>query len=320
MMPRNRLSSLLLAAGLLMLSACGPSDGPAPDEQAAADAGPAAGADEAAAGERLDAVLAAQPTAVRARYPYRHPKETLRFFRIEPGMSVVEVLPGGGWYSKILLPYLGSDGRLIGADYAIDMWPKFGFYDDEALAAKAQWTETWPAQAGDWAGEDGAAVAAFNLGELPAGLAGSADAMLMVRALHHLARFEDAGGYLTEALASAREVLRAGGLVGVVQHRAPADAPDDWADGSAGYLKESFVIDRFEAAGFELVARSEINSNPQDEPTPEDIVWRLPPTLMTSQDNPDAMAAFEAIGESDRMTLLFRKPAAGGQTGVAQLD
>src|SRR5512134_710260 len=78
--------------------------------------------------ERLAAVLAAQPPEVQARYQWRHPRETLEFFGIAPGMTVVEALPGGGWYTKILLPYLGPQGSYIGADYAADMWPLFGFF------------------------------------------------------------------------------------------------------------------------------------------------------------------------------------------------
>jgi len=84
----------------------------------------------------LDTILAAQPDDVKARYQYRHPDQTLTFFGIEPGMTVVEALPGGGWYTKILLPLLGEEGTLIGADYALDMWPKFGFMNDEQLEAK----------------------------------------------------------------------------------------------------------------------------------------------------------------------------------------
>jgi predicted methyltransferase len=108
-------------------------------------------------------------------------------------------------------------------------------------------------------------------------------------------------------MAAIRGMLKADGLVGVVQHRAPESATDEWADGNNGYLKQSAVIDLFEKAGFELVASSEINANPRDKPGPEDDVWRLPPSLRTSKDNPELRDAMLAIGESDRMTLLFRK-------------
>ena len=131
-----------------------------------------------------------------------------------------------------------------------------------------------------------------------------------MRAMHNVSRFEDAGGYMTQAVSDAYRMLKPGGVVGVVQHRAPEGEPDEWAMGSNGYVKESRVIDAFEAGGFELLKTSEINANPKDVPRAEndDAVWRLPPTLGTSRDNPDLKAEMEAIGESDRMTLVFRKP------------
>ena len=111
----------------------------------------------------------------------------------------------------------------------------------------------------------------------------------------------------TQALAAVRGMLAPEGLVGVVQHRLPESAPAEGADGSRGYMKQSDVIAIFEEAGFELLASSEINANPKDRPGPEDVVWRLPPNLQGSKDDPEKRAAMEAIGESDRMTLLFRK-------------
>ncbi len=256
----------------------------------------------------LDAVLAAQPDEVQARYEWRHPKETLTFFGIEPGMTVVEGLPGAGWYSKLLIPYLGKDGYLIGANYAQSMWPLFGFFSQERIDEFKTWDTDWPAGAQEWRGEDGAEVSAFVFGSMPEDLEGTADAVLMIRAFHNLNRFEAEGEYMTHALRDIHNVLKTGGILGVVQHEAPAGNPDDWADGSAGYLKKDALIERIKAAGFEFVAESEVNQNPKDQPTADDIVWRLPPTLATSRENPELQAAMEAIGESNRMTLKFRKP------------
>jgi predicted methyltransferase len=263
-----------------------------------------AGADS----ERLATVLAAQPEETQARYPYRHPQETLEFFGIEPGMTVVEALPGGGWYTKILLPYLGSDGQLIGADYARDMYPLFGFFSEEQLKAKDTWSEDFVADAKEWAGDDGAPASAFVFGSMPDELKGTADAVLFIRALHNLARFEDEGAYLTAALRNAYDVLKPGGIMGVVQHYARDGMSDDWASGRNGYLKRDFLIERMEEAGFKLVAASGINANGKDQPTEEDIVWRLPPSLATSREDPELKAKMEAVGESNRMTLKFRKP------------
>jgi predicted methyltransferase len=277
----------------------------------ACDKAPSEGSDSATietSDNRLTAVLATQPDTVKARYKYRHPQGTLEFIGVAPGMVVVEVLPGGGWYSKILLPFLGKDGQLIGADYALDMYPKFNFYDDEYLAAKNTWISDWTAEAESWRDDDSASVSAFVLGSMSKQLAGTADAVLFIRALHNLNRFEDDGGYLTAALDDAYQALKPGGIVGVVQHRSSSQMPDEWANGSNGYLKERFLISRMEAAGFEFLAGSGVNANDRDQPSEEDFVWRLPPTLAGSNDDPERRAAMEAIGESNRMTLKFQKP------------
>jgi predicted methyltransferase len=258
--------------------------------------------------ERLASILAAQPDETQARYQYRHPQETLGFFGIAPGMTVVEALPGGGWYTKILLPYLGQEGSLIGADYSADMYPLFGFFSEEQLEAKKTWMEDFTADAQGWAGDEGANVSAFVFGSMPDEMKGQADAVLFIRALHNLARFEGEGSFLTTALQNAYDVLKPGGIAAVVQHQARDEMPDDFADGSHGYLKEGFVIAQMEKAGFEFVAASDINANEKDQPADADIVWRLPPSLATSRDNPELKAEMEAIGESNRMTLKFIKP------------
>ncbi len=267
------------------------------------------GMDAAMGAAALATVLAAQPEEVQARFVYRHPAETLAFFGIEPGMTVLEALPGGGWYSKILAPYLGTEGTLVGVDYDKSMFPLFGFMSDEQLAAKETWPEDWTETARGWFDTPVASIDAAQFGAMPAEAAGTLDAALFIRALHNMARFEDQGGFLTSAMAEVYTALKPGGVVGVVQHMAPEDAPDDWASGANGYLKKSFVIATLTDAGFELVDESSINENPNDQPTTEDRVWRLPPTLSGSKDNPELAAERTAIGESTRMTLKFRKPA-----------
>jgi len=258
--------------------------------------------------ERLAIVLAQQPDEVQARYAARRPAEILAFFGVEPGMTVVELLPGGGWYSKILLPYLGEDGKLIGVDYPIELFELFGFMNEAQMAAKETWAEDWTRTAEGWREPGDAAVAAFALGDMPEEMAGTADAVLMIRAMHNLARFEPQGGFLTSALQEIHAALKPGGIVGVVQHEARPDMPDDWASGDAGYLQRDFVIASFQGAGFELVDESDLLANPRDVPTVEDNVWRLPPNLRTSADDPALRAEMQEIGESHRMTLKFRKP------------
>ena len=257
---------------------------------------------------KLGKILNTKTDEVKARFGARHPQETLTFFGVKPGMTVVEALPGGGWYSKILLPYLGADGKLIGADYAADMFPLFGFFSEERIEAKKIWVKTWTAEAQMWRDDQSASIEAFQFGSMPQTMDASADAVVFIRALHNLARFEDKGGYLSKALADAKRVLKPGGIVGVVQHMVAETASDEWANGSKGYLKKSYVIAKMEQAGFEFVAASDINLNPNDQPTESDVVWRLPPSLATSRDNPELKEKLTAIGESNRMTLTFRKP------------
>ncbi len=256
---------------------------------------------------RLTEILAAQPDAVRSRYEYRHPQETLAFIGIKPGMSVVEVLPGNLWYTGILLPYLGESGTLTGADYPVALLANFPWMGEQRLAQKRIWVETWTAERNAARQDGDAAVAAFQLGSLPESMHGSADAVIFFRALHNLARFGEAG-YLQAALRNALDVLKPGGIVGVVQHRAPESATEDFAQGKNGYLKQSFVIAQLLAAGFEFVAASEINANPKDQPAAGDNVWRLPPSLRVQPDSDALREQMKAIGESDRMTLKFRKP------------
>lgn len=295
----------LLLGLIVSLAACDkPSEPAAVTEMAPVAAVP----ETISADMQLAEVLAAQPADAQARYPFRNPKETLTFFGVEPGMTVLEGLPGAGWYSKILIPYLGPDGHLVGADYAKSMFPLFGFFSDEFIADKETWVEDWTAGASAWYGDDGAKVSAFVFGSMPEDLAGTVDVALMIRATHNLARFEGDGEYLTKAASDLYTALKPGGVLGVVQHMAPDDKPDDWADGSGGYLKRDAVIAAYESAGFVYKGSTAINQNPSDMPGDDDVVWRLPPTLATSRDNPELQAEMNAIGESNRMTLKFEKP------------
>ncbi len=308
----------MMGAAALALAACA-QEAPEADEHAAPaetemSEGEAAGASQSAS-EKLAAVLEAQSDDTKARYQYRHPKETLEFLGVKPGMTVVDALPGEpGWWAPILVDYLGADGKLIGADYSMEMWPLFeGFATAEFLEKRQSWTDSYQAAASALGGEDSASVGAFVFGSAPAELAGTVDVVFMNRAAHHFNRLEG-GRFFTEALADIDMVLKPGGIVGVVQHRAPEDAPDDWANGDNGYVKQSQIIAVFENAGFELLDMSEVNANPKDQPTTDDFVWRLPPTLATSRDHEADEAQAElreqmlAIGETDRMTLKFRKP------------
>ncbi|MGB0906807.1 MAG: class I SAM-dependent methyltransferase [Maricaulaceae bacterium] len=295
-----RITTLLTTATFALLTGCATVD---------THGQPTLNTTSAANLEKLTTILDAKDPKVKARYNARHPAETLAFFEIEPGMTVVEALPGGGWYTKILSPYIGNKGTVIGVDYALDMWPEFGGFADEAFIEKKKtWPTDWVEGTKQWNTQAGANIQAFTFGNRNTDMDGKVDSVLFIRALHNLARFEDKGGFLTGAIADTFAMLKPGGTVGIVQHTAPENNDDAWANGSNGYLKQSAVITAFQTAGFELKAKSDINANPKDQPTTDDMVWRLPPTLGTSADNPELKAKMEAIGESNRMTLLFQKP------------
>jgi len=308
------LKTLFLTGAALTLAACGNSASDVTKAATDAASDVATSAKTAMTSKvdsaRLETILAAQPDAAKARYDARNPQKTLEFFGIAPGMTVVEALPGGGWYSKILVPYLGNEGHLVGVDYSINMWSEFGgrLSSPEFIESKKTWAAEWVDGAQAWRADSDGQISAFTFGARDASMDGQADAVLFIRALHNLARFEEQGGYLSAALADTKALLKSGGIVGVVQHQGPEANDDDWAKGNNGYLKKSQVIAAFEAAGFELVKESAINENPKDIPSNEDIVWRLPQSLSTSRDDAELRAKMEAIGESNRMTLLFKKP------------
>ena len=260
----------------------------------------------ALASPNLEQIVESRAAEVKQRDMYRHPTETIRFFRIEPGMNVAEALPGGGWYSKILAPYLGDQGALHGINYNDDMWVRFGFFSAEAIEQQIAATKKFPEQVAEYASAAPQSQG-FTFDTVPDSLASSVDRVLFIRALHNLNRFEEQAATMTNALEATRKLLKPNGLVGVVQHKAPEGHSDTWADGSNGYLKQSTLISIFEKAGFKLIDQSEVNRNNKDIPTEDDMVWRLPPTYFGSNDSAQQKAKMDAIGESDRMTLLFQK-------------
>lgn len=252
---------------------------------------------------RLDAVIAARSDADKERDASRHPKETVQFFGLEPGMTVVEVFPGSGWYTRVVAPYIGPRGKYCGANYSLVITEKMmGDRWAGAKAAQEAWVATYPAETKAKL-TDAPEICAYRIGSPPADLKAKVDAILFFRALHHLNRFDPAN--LDVAAAEAFSLVKPGGIVGVEQHRAPETASDAWAIGDAGYIKQSRAIEAFTKAGFVLEVSSEINANPKDQPTEQDVVWRLPPALAGPE---ETRAARAAIGKSDRMTLLFRKP------------
>jgi len=257
-----------------------------------------------AADADLQSILAARPAEDVARDVYRNPAETLAFFDVQPGMSVVETLPGRGWYTRVLVPYIGAGGTLYGAVYAIDLYQRvFGERWEQFSERIESFPQRFPGEAEAYS-DTPPEVDTFTIGQAPDALNGQLDRVLHIRSLHHLNRFEP--HLLDEAAAEAFALLKPGGIAGIVQHRAPESSSDQWAGGNNGYLKQSRVIEAFTGAGFVLDASSELNANPKDQPTEADRVWRLPPSLRVDDDA--VREANLAIGESDRMTLRFVKP------------
>ncbi|MGF1463387.1 MAG: class I SAM-dependent methyltransferase [Maricaulaceae bacterium] len=235
----------------------------------------------------------------RVRDEFRHPAETLAFFGFSPDMTVIEWGPGGGWYTRILAPALIENGRYIGANWSGEAY--FAGNPDR-IARRNQWPEQFKSAVETQILEGAGDVdAVLGLAAETQFEPGAADMVLAFRGLHGLAQRDKLDAAIAEAFAA----LKPGGVFGVVQHRAP-ESTTLATDGTRGYLKQSDVIARFEAAGFELAGTSEINANPKDPASWARGVWTLPPTLAFG--DPDG--AFSALGESDRMTLKFVKPSA----------
>ncbi|MES2263923.1 MAG: methyltransferase [Pseudomonadota bacterium] len=238
---------------------------------------------------------AARTPANVARDVYRHPYETLTFFGIKPDMTVVELAPGGGWYTEILGPYLREHGKLIAAGNS----PASA--DEKIRASAARFQGKLNAAPGAL---DKVQLAAFEPGNGVYTYAskGSADMVLTFRNIHNWIGTGDAN--LKALFASVYASLKPGGVFGVVEHRLPPAVAQD-ATASSGYMHEAYVIKLAENAGFKLAAKSEVNANPKDKADHEGGVWALPPTYANKDKD---RAKYAAIGESDRMTLKFVKP------------
>lgn len=220
---------------------------------------------------------------------YRKPLETLTFFGLKADMTVLESWPGGGWYTEILAPYLAEDGQLLAATYDRDPETQSAYYARANAAYDAKLAEN-PTAYG--------AVKVSSLKDGSSTLAepGSVDLILDFRNAHNWLR---QGGTVPEAWFKA---LKAGGVVGIVDHSAQADAAYDPGN---GYLHESQVIEVMVGAGFRFLGRSDHLANPLDKGQHPRGVWTLPPSLRLGEENQNH---YLAIGESHRMALKFLKP------------
>jgi predicted methyltransferase len=221
-----------------------------------------------------------------ARDRYRHPAETLAFFGVSPTHTLVEVSPGGGWYTEILSPFLAERGRY----YAVA--------SSGGLNGVRKMMETNPSLYG----RANLALFPAKPGEVSRVPDGSADVVVTFRNVHNWMMAKEP--FADEAFRQMYAMLKPGGTLGVVEHRLPETA-DDARQLSSGYVKTSTVRRLAEQAGFRFVAASEVNANPRDTKDYPEGVWTLPPTLRLKEVDREK---YLAIGESDRMTLKFVKP------------
>jgi predicted methyltransferase len=282
------------AVGALGAVACSP----VPAEKATAPAG--------VAGPRIGSLEWAvggpwRSAADKARDPWRHPIETLGFFELRAGQTVVEFWPGAGWWTEILAPWLDRNG----GTYVAALFPT----DAGADAAAVQIVERFRERFSERALYGEPRISAFGPATGPVAPAGSADLVMFMRNLHNWM----AAGIAEKAFRDAFAALKPGGLLGIEQHRANVGGVQDPA-ATNGYVQEPYVKQLAAEAGFAFVGSSEINANPEDTKDHPFGVWTLPPQRLTAPQGQPADPAFDRakydrIGESDRMTLKFRKPA-----------
>lgn len=228
----------------------------------------------------------------KARDQFRHPGETLEFFSVNDDMTVVEIWPGGGWYTEILAPLLKERGKLYATHFAADSSVA---YFQNSLQQFKQKISSEPEIYG--------AVILTELQppeKLAIAPAGTVDTVLTFRNVHNWMN----SGQAKTVFKAMYTALKPGGILGVVEHRNPAGYKQDML-AKSGYVTEEYVIALARSAGFKLVDRSEINANANDNADHPEGVWTLPPSLRLKAIDREK---YQAIGESDRMTLKFIKP------------
>lgn len=233
----------------------------------------------------------------RARDKYRHPADTLRFFGVKPEHTVVEYAPGNsGWYSKIIAPYVAENGKFIGLVFNPDLLP----FNDEGKERVRGFPAKFVTSLSEWTSLPAETFSAYTADKVPEEVNGTADYVIIPRMMHNLMRWNVADSEIKVM----RNMLKDGGMVGIIQHRAKDGTPFSYADGNKGYLRTDTVVKFMEVNGFELVKKSEVNANPADTADYPKGVWTLPPRFAEGDADKEKYAA---IGESDRMTLLFKK-------------
>lgn len=263
----------------------------------------AAAADTAARAQTPDPALAkavadpARSAKYAGRDQYRHPAEELTFFGLKPNMTVVEIWPGGGYWTEILGPYLKGSGHYYAAV------PYRGESKEEDAT-----TTKWRTQMDQQKDRYGTiTITSLGKGHYDVAPAGSADLIVTFRNLHNWME----GGYADEALKGMYTALKPGGILGIEDHRGRNDQPQD-PKAESGYVRQDYTIEAARKAGFEFVGASEVSANPKDTKDYPKGVWTLPPTLTLGDKDREK---YLAIGESDRYVLKFRKPTHQASAG-----
>ena len=281
---------VLTGAAALALAGCKPKPKAADPAAMPVKSGPQTIAEAVAGDWRLP--------ADRARDPWRHPVETLTWWGLKPGMTVVEFWPGAGWYTDIIAPFLEATGGKL---YEADLEPS-GPAATQVIQAYAAKLAAKPKLYGK------VEITAFGPTSGPVAPDGSADLVLFLRNLHNWM----AAGIADKAFKAAFAALKPGGVLGIEEHRAaPGQVQDVLA--ASGYVQQAYAIQLAKEAGFILAGASEINANPKDTKDHPFGVWTLPPTRLSAPRGQPPKpgfdhAKYEAIGESDRMTLQLVKP------------
>lgn len=288
----NRISqAILLLTATVVLQACDSNKRPPAEDnklavQAAAGYGPESDA--------FAAILAGDHRSEenRARDKYRHPVETLGFFGLKPDTTVIEIWPGGGWYTEIIAPYVRENGKYIAA----------GFDPDSEIEFIRQGVARYQAKLDEYPElyDRVEQTVLMPPDMLDIGAPESADLVLTFRSIHNwMPR-----GSQDSMIAAIYKVLKPGGMLGVVEHRGIPSVPQD-PEAKTGYVNQEYAIEMIEKAGFVLNGSSEINANPADTKDHPEGVWTLPPTLRLKETGRET---YLGIGESDRFTLRFIKP------------
>ena len=244
------------------------------------------------------ATILADPSRVEdaKRDKYRNPAQTFDFFRLHPDHKIGEYAPGGEWISRIIGKYIDDKGKFTGLYFSTNA----GFGTPEAQARIKANAAKFGEDVAKVTGRPATDYQGYTLDAIPEGEKGTFDRIIVMRMLHNMTRWNIADTDIKRM----RDLLKPDGMIGIEQHRAKANAPYSYTDGNKGYLREADVIKFMELNGFELVAKGEMNANPKDLANWPDGVWTLPPQLTLKDVD---KAKYEAIGESDRMTLLFKK-------------